>query len=235
MREGGQKQRSLQLLLLLLMVGLCVGLVPADVSRGRVQLELPGASASTHVGVRVSNAAHGAAGAGEAFGQRPSVRVPCRGVAEVGALPPLLGGGGSANRLRGGGLPGYSIPRIPQPPDAPPPSENAVPAAVVVPAPPPAPPVLPDPVPVQMSQSQLARCVLPEVAAKGSVLDSVGWVFAFMTCSTKLRRQLRLDERLWLAAAMGDALLCEKLVAKGADLTAESQDGGDDPRVYFKV
>ena len=235
MREEGQTRRSLQLLLLAVVVGLCVGLVPADVSRGRLQLELPGASASTCVGLRVSDAAHGAAGAGAVFGQRPTVRVPCRGVAEVGALPLLRRGEGSANRLRGGGLPGYSIPRIPQPPDAPPPSENAVAAAAVVPTPPPAPPVLPDSVPVLMSQSQLARCVLPEVAAKGSVLDSVGWVFAFMTCSTKIRRQLRLDERLWLAAAMGDAMQCRKLVAKGADVTAESQDGGDDPRVYFKV
>ena len=105
---------------------------------------------------------------------------------------------------------------------------------MLLPTPPLSPPPLPDPVPT-VSKSKVAKCVLPEVAATGSVVDAVGWVLAFLTCSLKLRKQLRLDERLWLAAARGDASLCERLIAKGADVTAESYDGGDDPRVYFKV
>jgi len=140
----------------------------------------------------------------------------------------LRGGSGveTSDHLRGGGLPGYSSVRIPQPPDTPP----DTPPAVLVPQPPQASP----PATVH-DRSRRAKCVLPEVTTKGSLVDMVGWAFALLTCSLKSRRQLRLDERLWLAAAMGDTELCERLIAKGANVLAESHDGGDDPRVYFKV
>ena len=142
----------------------------------------------------------------------------------------LRGGSGveAPDHLRGGGLPGYSNVRIPQPPDTPPPAA----ADVSVPQPPPAPPPTPTPISEKLRR---AKCVLPEVTAKGSLVDMVGWAFALLTCSLKSRRQLRLDERLWLAAAMGDTELCDRLISKGANVLAESHDGGDDPRLYFKV
>lgn len=220
-------ERAHQVLLRALVLGLFFGLVPADLSRGRLLQEPSRMGNFGRSWLLDSTYGTAEAGSGEILGRRPEVT--CRGSANV-AIPLLRSSGQSAIHMRGGGLPGYSYTRIPQPPEAPPPGEDAV----LVPTPPLASPPLPDTVST-LSQSKVAKCVLPEVAANGSVLDAVGWVLAFLTCSLKLRRQLRLDERLWLAAAMGDASLCERLIAKGADVTAESQDGGDDPRVYFKV
>ena len=172
----------------------------------------------------------------------------------IGRLRPILlvlmlhGGGGAvgavaaagagtsvpALRISGGGLPGYSmltdesvslrrgIGRIPQPSDLVPPA-----VFVDVPAAPPsdlAPPAAPPP---------KSKIVLPEVSAPGSVRDVLGWTFAFLTCSPAARRQQKLNERLWVAAARGDAEACQEMLGKGADVHAASHDGGEDPRLYF--
>jgi len=75
--------------------------------------------------------------------------------------------------------------------------------------------------------------VLPIITIRGSVADSVGWLLALLTCSIKARKQMQLDEQLYMAAAMGDTGLCLSLIDDGADVLAESQDGGDDPRFAF--
>ena len=75
--------------------------------------------------------------------------------------------------------------------------------------------------------------MLPEVSAPGSVRDVLGWTFAFLTCSPAARRQQKLNERLWVAAARGDAEACQEMLGKGADVHAASHDGGEDPRLYF--
>ena len=150
------------------------------------------------------------------------------------------------------------IGRIPQPSDlvppavfvdvpAVPPSDLAPPAASMDSASPPPPPPSPPPPPADPPRQSAApltpappaapppksKIVLPEVSAPGSVRDVLGWAFAFLTCSPAARRQQKLNERLWVAAARGDAEACQEMLGKGADVHAASHDGGEDPRLYF--
>eukprot|EP00802_Teleaulax_amphioxeia_P019912 Tamp_20165.p1 GENE.Tamp_20165~~Tamp_20165.p1 ORF type:complete len:329 (+),score=62.26 Tamp_20165:138-989(+) len=84
-----------------------------------------------------------------------------------------------------------------------------------------------------MPDRQRSSLVLPSVTKRGSLTDVVGWLVAMLTCSIKARKQMLLDQQLFMAAALGETELCLSLIDDGADVLAETDDGGDDPRYAF--
>jgi hypothetical protein len=96
----------------------------------------------------------------------------------------------------------------------------------------------PTPPPPTMSLAAMpdrprSSLVLPSVTKRGSLTDVVGWLVAMLTCSIKARKQMLLDQQLFMAAALGETELCLSLIDDGADVLAETDDGGDDPRYAF--